>query len=133
MIKWFLILFCGTLLWGQCNPVDSLEQQIQTELFLEWSMNHGFPFAEVEQVENADCPNSPSLLMRRGDAWVWAKAKRLGEGKTKDEVVEGLSLLVPGEPVVLKNLERARKRIRRSGWFEDVGYPQLYFRAPQCV
>lgn len=117
-----LSLFFTSLLWGQCAPEDSLALQKQAEVMLQWPLSHGFPFAQVVRAQAPAC----DLILQRGEAWVWGRLKRLEEGKTKIEVIETLSLIVPGEPVVLRNLERARNRLRRSGWFMDVSSPQLF-------
>ena len=117
MVEVLFIVLCMNMASAQELPSD-------VDHLLQWPLQHGFPFAEVIQ-ENPDS----SMLLERGDAWVWGRVRRLGEGNTQEYVIQSLSLLEPGLPVNLYDLPRARNRLRRSGWFSDVSDAKL-FRYP---
>lgn len=111
---------------AECIPADSLALAKQAALILQWPLQHGFPFATVELVDSSHCPQLADLRLRPGDAWVWGRVKRLGNGKTKERLLAHMSLIQPGAPVAIRDLERARRRLARSGWFSEVGKAQLF-------
>jgi len=90
---------------------------------LSWLENHGFPFAR------ARLDSSGAIQVDRGSAWVWAPLRLLDSGSTGVEVLQRLSLLEPGAPVRMRDLERSRRLLLRTGWFSKVGEYRI-FRAP---
>jgi hypothetical protein len=126
-MKW-LVMFCVWLLpqtlWGQasCSVQDSIQHASEAQSLLQLEQNRGFPFAVVR----LQCQDSVTLVVERGEAWVWAPVRRLNPGKTKDDLLMRMSLLRKGMPAKMGDLERARKLLARSGWFSSVTPARLF-------
>lgn len=120
------VLLMVTITFSNICVQDSshLQQQVQAEL--RWNQDHGFPFAQVQLVAADSCISQMALVVLPGEGYVWSLVRRLGVGITREELLVRMSLLEPGAPVVLGNVERARKLLARSGWFSSVGSARLF-------
>lgn len=112
----YLILAWWTQgLWARCTDIVPNSWQDSLEFY--W--DSGFPAARLQ------C-DSLGISMIRGDAWVWATARQVPLGKTDTMVFARLSGLQTGAPVALKDLQRAQRRLARTGYFAPEGEPQLF-------
>lgn len=112
----FLILAWWTQsLWARCVGVVPHSWQDRLEHY--W--DSGFPAAQIK------C-DTLGITLQRGDAWVWASARQVPLGKTDTLVFARLSGLQTGTPVALKDLQRAQRRLARTGYYSSEGEPQLY-------
>jgi hypothetical protein len=124
MLFYFLIMAMSVL--AQVCVQDSLHLENEIASRLRLNQNHGFPFASVQMEASDSCASRWRLVDISGEGYVWAGVRRLGEGITREDLLTRMSLLKPGEPVALGNLERSRRLLARSGWFADVGKVRLF-------
>lgn len=119
------LLFLGLLLshaWAVC-PQGAPQYPDSIRLVLEHNWDNGFPAARAECVDSA---HQPLWRIARGTAWVWAPAVQKGGGKTRPEVFASLAGLEAGEPVILRDIPRAERRLARLGYYEKQGEQSLY-------
>lgn len=97
-------------------PCRSLEERVREHVFD--LTETGYPFAKIS-VES-DSSGNFRLDLDRGNAWVWAAAENAEQSRSGKETFARLSGLESGTPVRLSDLERARRKLVNSGYFEST-------------
>ncbi len=96
----------------------------QSKYWIDALSENGFPFASVS--EQLDSLGSATVRLSRGNAWVWADAENAEDSKTQKQTFARLSGLESGTPVRLSDLERAKRKLVNSGYFESTKEPKLF-------
>ena len=111
--------FFGKLREENCEKGDEVLKEFVDEL-----SENGFPFAnasfEVDSLGNA------TVTLKRGNAFVWAAAENAENSRSKHETFAKLSGLTAGSLVRLSDLERAKRKLINSGYFESTAEPKLF-------
>lgn len=89
--------------------------------------DNGFVAAQIQGSVSDD--GVLKLDLHRGDAFVWAPAENLDSSKSNGDVLRKLSGLEAGDPVSVRDLERAERKLARMGYFEETA-PVRMFRDP---
>lgn len=96
----------------------------QSKNLIDELAENGFPFASISQ--HIDSAGNATVKLSRGSAWVWAEAENAENSKSQKRTFAKLSGLESGSPVRLSDLERAKRKLVNSGYFESVEEPRLY-------
>jgi outer membrane protein insertion porin family len=112
--------------WGvplniKYKEIQEILTILRARLFLE-----GYYFAKIHmQFLNADNTQILSIEVLPGAGYLLGASKVQGT-KTSSRVVERLGLLQRGTVFYEPNLEKAREKLLRTGYFEWIEYPGLY-------
>lgn len=113
------IAFFAGMEKSSCLEVESRANEFVLEL-----SEKGFPFATVSA--ERDSSGGMHLLLSRGSVWVWADAENAEHSRSRKETFSRLSGLERGAPVKLSDLERAKRKLVNSGYFESTAQPKLF-------
>lgn len=102
---------CGELERDVRDLVDALSE-------------NGYPFAKASY--SIDSTGFAFVRLERGNAWVWASAENREYSKSRKETFSRLSGLEAGSLVRLSDLERAERKLIRTGYFESTAPPKLF-------
>ena len=108
-----------SLIGKSCSDLER-----QSKDFIDALSESGFPLASISQ--QVDSLGNAQVKLTRGNAWVWADAENAEESKSQKRTFARLSGLESGSPVRLSDLERAKRKLVNSGYFESVKDPRLY-------
>jgi len=107
------------LVGKNCTDLERQSKNLIDEL-----SENGFPFASIS--ERIDSAGNVTVKLSKGSAWVFAEAENAEISKTQKRTFAKLSGLESGSPVRLSDLERAKRKLVNSGYFESVADPRLY-------
>lgn len=102
-----------------CRDLDARVREVVFDL-----TEIGHPFAKI--LVESDSLGNFRLALDRGDAWVWAAAENAERSRSGKETFARLSGLESGTPVRLSDLERARRKLVNSGYFESTADARVF-------